>query len=169
MSDADVEAAFLAFYTSDRVMGFLGQWEKHEWLERRVPILREAVMNHLDGRYFSVICTLLPQIEGMLGDLIGEKPNPRNHASKMFRVSRLGGIAKNFYVKVIVEGSDWQRIAPIPELSRNAILHGSTTDYGTQKHSLQVLIIVDIIVSGIAERRAEQEALHGHEEVGEQD
>jgi hypothetical protein len=153
LSNADVEAAFLMFYTPEVVQEFAGRWEGYEWLASRLPIFREGLINHLEGRYFSAVCTLLPQIEGVLADELGRKPIPKCDAGILFRNSRLGSVAKDFYIRVVLESFNWASEAPVPTLSRHAILHGRATLYGTRTHSLKVAIITDIVLSGVEERR----------------
>lgn len=156
LSRDDVEELFVQLYSPEVITEFQRRWEGYSWLQHRLPILREAVANHIDGRHYSAVCTLLPQIEGALGDELGRRPKPKIDAVAYFRDSHLGTVAKDFYVRVILESFEWTTSAPIPELSRHAVLHGRSTDYGTPKHSLKLLIITDIILDGIQDRRTNQ-------------
>ena len=55
---------FASFYTPDRIREFGQRWAGYGWLSHRMPILNEALSNHIDGRHYSAVCLLLPQIEG---------------------------------------------------------------------------------------------------------
>jgi hypothetical protein len=156
LSEAEVSELFVKAYGPGQLTEFLKRWEKHAWLSGRLPILREGVENHVEGRYVSSVCVLLPQIEGVLGDALGRKPNPRGDGAKLLGGTTLSTSAREFYVKVINESFEWTSEAPIPELSRHAVLHGRATDFGTQEQSLKVLLILDEMIRAIAGYRAKQ-------------
>jgi hypothetical protein len=153
LSEGEVSDLFVKSYNSGRLEDLLRQWEPHPWLSRRLPILREGIENHLAGRYFSSVCMLLPQIEGVHGDALGRKPKPRGDAERLLGDTTLSTAAREFYIKVVNESFEWNDDAPIPELSRHAILHGRATNFGTEEHSLKVLLIMDEMISAIAAYR----------------
>jgi hypothetical protein len=143
---------FASFYTPERIKEFGQRWAGYGWLAHRLPILNEALENHIDGRHYSAICVLLPQIDGTLRDALGARPTRANSVG-IIRGYRLATAAGRFFADVVLENFDPDSAAPIPELSRHAILHGRATDYGTATHSLKVILIADIILSSIEEHR----------------
>jgi hypothetical protein len=143
---------FASFYTPERITEFGERWASYGWLAHRLPILREALEDHLSGRHYSAVCVLLPQIDGALREALGAKPTRANSVG-ILRGYQLATAAGKFFAEVVLENFDPDSAAPIPELSRHAILHGKATDYGTPMHSLKVILIADIILSSIEESR----------------
>jgi hypothetical protein len=143
---------FASFYTAERIGEFGSRWVIYPWLRPRIPILREALDNHVEGRHYSAVCVLMPQIEGVLREVLGENPT-RHNITDVIRGSDLDEAAATFYTDVLLENFYPDSAAPIPELSRHAILHGKAIDYGTPTHSLKLILIADIILSIIEENR----------------
>jgi hypothetical protein len=150
----NVEERILAFYSSDVLADLVRSWHDLPWLLERMPILTEGIENHTSGRHLSAVCVLLPQIEGILGEAYGRAPNPQNDASDLFRETRLGAVARDFYIRLFRETVTWDSSAPVPDLARNAILHGRATNFGTPKHSLKVILILDAVIGARSERYA---------------
>ncbi len=143
---------FTSFYTPERIKEFGQRWAAYGWLAHRFQILQEALENHINGRHYSAVCVLLPQIDGALREALGTKPT-RANSTCIIRGYQLATAAGKFFADVVLENFDPDSAAPIPELSRHAILHGKATDYGTPTHSLKVILIADIILSSIEENR----------------
>jgi len=143
---------FSSFYTPKQIREFGQRWAGYDWLSHRLPILQEALENHISGRHYSAVCVLLPQIDGVLREALGVKPTRKNSVG-IIRGYQLATAAGKFFADVVLENFDPDSAAPIPELSRHAILHGKATDYGTPTHSLKVILIADIILSSIEENR----------------
>jgi hypothetical protein len=167
LSEAEVEAEFVGFYDSDVLNAITMGWRRLDWLGPRLEILEEGIGNYAAKRYFSAVCTLLPQVEGVLYETLGKKPNPKNDAPKIFRDTRLSKIAEDFYVRVLQESFDWRVTAAVPTLSRHAILHGRSVAYGTAKHALKVVIVADIVIAGIEERRRLNSEPHEESDTAE--
>src|SRR5262249_46283729 len=119
---------------------------------------QEGLENYVSCRHHSAVCVLLPQVEGALREALGAKPNRANSLG-IIRGYQLGSAAGKFFADVLLETFDPDSTAPIPELSRHAILHGKATDYGTPAHSLKVILIADIILSSIDQNQNES-AVH---------
>jgi hypothetical protein len=77
----------------------------------------------------------------------------RANSVGIMRGFQLATAAGEFFTEVVLENFDPDSTAPIPDLSRHAILHGIATEYGTPAHSLKVILIADIILSSIEEAR----------------
>jgi hypothetical protein len=129
----------------------LEKWKLSKHIGTRASILDEGVQDHLDGRFFSSVCIFSTQIEGVIGEALGRQPNPQNDADIIFRDTTLSKVAREFYITVANESFSWSRSSPIPELSRNAILHGRDTEFGTAKNSLRVILLFDAVWSAIGE------------------
>lgn len=153
LSQEQVVDALMLFYQESAINDLLSDWRRQLWLGNRIRILEEGIANHIAGRFFGSVCTLLPQIEGVLGDELGRKPNPQNDAARLFRKTPLSEVAKNFYVRLAKDSFDWRGGSPLPSLSRSAILHGRAVDYGTSQHSLKIVLIVDAVIAAVANTR----------------
>lgn len=153
----EVRRIFLDLYSPEQVRALKSGWAQLPWLAVRLPILAEGVENHVAGRYFSAVCTLLPQIEGVLGDELRRKPNPQHDGTKIFRDTPLGAVARDFYVRVVHESVGWGPGAAMPDLSRHAILHGRDTGFGTEERSLKTILILDAVIGAVREQRDERE------------
>jgi hypothetical protein len=149
----EVTQLFIDLYGQERMKELLEKWKQSEHIGRRAPILNEGIQDHLDGRFFSSVCIFSTQIEGVIGEAIGRQPNPKNDADIIFRDTTLSRVARAFYIKVANESFSWSRSSPIPELSRNAILHGRDTEFGTPSNSLRVILLFDAICSAIGEMK----------------
>lgn len=148
---------FASFYTPDQINEFGQRWASYGWLSHRLPILQEALENHNNGRHYSAVCVLLPQIDGVLREALCAKPTRANSVS-IIGGDELATVAGKFFADVVLESFNPDSAAPIPELSRHAILHGKATDYGTSISSLKVILIADIILSSIEENRNQSAA-----------
>jgi len=154
LSDTEVEDLFIQAY-SPRILGEIERkWASYGWLADRLPILQEALANYPDGRYHSVVCTLMPQLEGISGTEFGRKPKPKDDAPAVFGESPHGALVSDYYLQVILETFDaWNPTSPVPDLSRHAILHGRATGYGTKAHALKLIIVTDYLLASFEARR----------------
>lgn len=149
----EVSQLFIELYGQKRLKELLEKWKQSEHIGRRATILDEGIQDHLDGRFFSSVCIFSTQIEGVIGEALGRRPNPKNDAHIIFRDTTLSKVARSFYIKVANESFSWSRSSPIPELSRNAILHGRDTEFGTASNSLRVILLFDAVWSAIGEMK----------------
>jgi hypothetical protein len=151
-----VSELFVGFYDQNRIERLLAHWGSYEWLRHRSEILRQGIESHNERRYFASVCTLLPQIEGTLGEELKRAPNPQNDAGSLFDETHLSKAARVFYVRLARGSFSWSPEEEVPDLSRNAILHGRDTAYGTRQHSLKVILMLDAVLAIIQERRSGQ-------------
>jgi len=152
LSDEDVTDLFIELYDSKLLNTLLTEWKRSEYLGERGPILEEGTQNHLDKRFCSAVCVFLPQIEGVIADELGRKPNPQNDAGVIFNDSTLSKVAREFYVNMARSSFTPTSKIPAPDLSRYAILHGRDTSFGTASHSLRVILLFDAVWSAIGDR-----------------
>ena len=155
LSDSDVEDLFVRAYSPRILAEIGGKWASYQWLAERLPILQEALANYPDERYASVVCTLMPQFEGLLGTVLGRKPNPEIDGPTIFRDSPHGTLVSDYYLQVILATFQaWNPSLPVPDLSRHAILHGRATTYGTKVHALKLIIVTDYLLASLDDRRS---------------
>lgn len=165
LTPEEIAEIFASFYTPEETSNFGKRWARYGWLAPRLPFLQEVLDNHINGRYISAVCVLLPQIEGSLREALGTNPRKKNVAS-VIRRSRLTDAATQFFTNVVLEDFVPDSTAPIPELSRHAILHGKAINYGTPTHSLKLILIADIIFSSIDKQWESRRSTNSHNAGG---
>lgn len=164
ISPDEVAEILIKHHTPNKIAEFGDRWRGYAWLGPRLPIFLEALASYVDGRHYSTVCTLLPQFEGVLRELLGNKAIEENSIGTAGKIG-FGSAAGRFYAQVIREQFWPTSGSPIPELSRHSILHGNATDYGTAKHSLRVILIADIILSSVNDSREEPEEASSASEI----
>jgi hypothetical protein len=147
----------LELYDRGTLERLVAEWAQFEWLAPRLPAIREGIGSYKDGRYYAAVCTLLPHVEGVLEDVMEKRPNVQNDAEKFFRDSPLSSVAKEYLVKVWKTGFGFGPAEPVPEMSRNAILHGRDLSYGTKAHALRTILVLDAVLGAADERRRDAE------------
>lgn len=147
LSSTDVTELFIEYYSPERIDAITERWKSYTWLRQRVPILAEGIQDHKDGRFFSSVCLLLMQVEGVIGTFLGREPNAQNDARLVFQDSKLSAAAEGFYVRVAKESFDWTFEQGSRGLARRSIMHGHNVAYGTAGHSLQTILILNWILT----------------------
>ncbi|TVP61487.1 MAG: hypothetical protein EA343_14230 [Nodularia sp. (in: Bacteria)] len=155
--------------TIDRIHETLERWQKESVsninIQNRYPILKEALYAHLEGNFFLSVSTLVPQVEGIIRDIIKD-----HDMNATFR-----GISDTEIVKAIESLEEiWRRklninpprptplksmlkmlnnlykddreISSNDGLDRKGICHGGITNFGTAKNSLKLILILDRII-----------------------
>jgi hypothetical protein len=176
LSREEVVETVLESYDHGTIEELVREWASLDWFTARMPAIQEGIDSFLDGRYFAAVCTLLPHVEGVLGEELRRKPNPQNDAGKFFSDTPLSETAKEFYIKVARADFWFDPGKPVPEMSRNAILHGRDVSYGTKGHALRTILVLDAVIGAVDEHRKDREEserwaewrkAHGFEEMGE--
>ena len=138
-----------------------------EVLGRRTNIIDEAIANHVDRNYHASVCTLLPQIEGVFGDLLILRGLVKAHRGKLYEVDtdgryvrgRRGGKREIKDLGRLVERSGYRNHPELGTLAgfltdylfaeRNPILHGRKTNYGRAKLSTQALFVLYLLADEV--------------------
>lgn len=138
-------------------------------LRRRWKIIASALDAHRHRNYLLAILALLAQLEGIIGDALILKgmAAPIGHkiyckgADGHLKRNRKGELIELRGVGQLVQNSDFHSYEVL-ELTvdllttslvseRNAIMHGRRTAYGTAKLSTQLLLLIFVFSSAIAE------------------
>lgn len=143
----------LNFYDEETLNEKLDLWKTKNWLIARIPILEEVIKAHLNGNYWLSIPGILPQIEGVIAyafkyagysfskkrktyiDLLFKEEFPFTHIHKTIK-----SFMNNIIFIDFGHGS-----SPKSFLSRDAILHGGDTSYGTAENSLKMILLFDYL------------------------
>lgn len=158
-----IEKTMLEHYTDEALANRLREWEAKEWFRHRIPLLRQAVEAHSEGRYVLSIPVLLAQTEGLIADGYGHKGvlgyKPRHGSSKKdpptiaeyfdqhLREEGLFSFdeqVKQFFLEVVLSRFEHGAV-PSYQLSRHAIMHGGDVNYGTVANSLRCILLFDYL------------------------
>lgn len=145
---------FVKLYSSEQMERFLENWEKIEWLNSRINILKEVIDCHKEGKYFSSVATLLPQIEGVIvygnnaSGFMSQK-DIRNLVETSLNEETsfsLDDTVRLFYINVLQAGFEHGKVKK-SFLSRHAILHGGDLEYGNELNSIRCIVLFDYLVN----------------------
>lgn len=141
-------------FSDEIIASYYKNWLEIEWLRPRFGILHESMLSYFDGRFFSAVSTLLPQIEGIIvdrGSTIGyvSQREVRRIGESLLDESgdfSLDDAVRMFYVECVLDSFQHGQSIRSP-LSRHAILHGADTRYGTKLNALRCILFFDYLVS----------------------
>ena len=130
----------------------LDKWESKKWLKKRIPILKEAIVSHINNRYYASISVILPQIEGIIVFGYGQygymnQKKLKKYIKKLLKDDEkcsFDSAIKRFYLEIILNNFEHGK-PPESFLSRHAILHGGDMDLGTAENSLKSILMFDYI------------------------
>jgi hypothetical protein len=132
--------------TKENVLGLLEDAEElHPALTSRIPIVRDAVGAHFEGKYSLSVPALFPQIEGFhreYGGLTLKQNFVPTLPKDVWNARFLPGFTDsihffNAYLTKLFEGSQ-----PDDSFNRNPILHGANASYASEDWSLILILIV---------------------------
>ncbi|KFI01421.1 hypothetical protein P8879_02175 [Bacillus spizizenii] len=138
----------------------LKYWEKHhEFLKKRMPLLRSCIRAHNLGMYYLVVPALLTQLEGIIFDSFKIKGSTTTAMLKKAidllletknddsSISFHDNINK-YYKEKILSGFSYGK--PVgTDVSRHAILHGYDLEFGKEIVSLKVILLLDYIIEAV--------------------
>ncbi|MCY3607496.1 MAG: hypothetical protein OXG57_03535 [Acidimicrobiaceae bacterium] len=117
-----------------------------EQFPHRADILREAFEAHRHQRYFSSVALFLTQADGICQEIIGKSIY---RAKTIAQADDIGeqfqeGILRELFMGLMWHGwplvlSDRKRPSGFSELNRHQVLHGESTDFGTEECSLKAM------------------------------
>lgn len=149
---ANVEEFVMAKFGEKELKSILSQWEKRDWLKKRLSILREVIESHIEEKYFLAIASLLPQMEGIIvdgyrhsGKLHGGKY--RDYLKKLLNKNdklSFDYAAENFLFEIVLINFE-HGYELGSSLSRHAILHGADVNYGSKTNSLKCILLFDYL------------------------
>ena len=152
-----------ALMSNQRVKETLTSWLAQLKITHRHIILKEGIESHLDQRFYASTSTLMPLVEGFLRDVLGEdyefnsmrkddmkkatnalksiwKNKSYNTPEMTLLLDPLPHVVADLYEEYIKSES-------IPgKLYRHGVCHGNQTDFGSEKNSLRLILILDRII-----------------------
>jgi hypothetical protein len=148
----NIEKFVIAKFGDKELDLILSQWEKRDWLKKRLPILREVIQSHIEGKYFVAVAGLLPQVEGIIADGYRHsgklrKKKYRDYVEKLLNKNdklSFDDAAKNFLFEIVlINFEHGNKLGS--SLSRHAILHGADVNYGSKANSLKCILLFDYL------------------------
>ena len=154
--------------THERINETLSHWKEKPNIDGRINILEQAIEAHIEGKFYLSVSTLIPQIEGLLREALKAMSRPDNFLSMQLEernralnalkelwilqdytfkktsclVDRLFDALNDLY-----EDNNPSESIPISnKLSRHGVCHGFQTDFGTEKNSLRLILLLDRII-----------------------
>lgn len=145
----EIDDYMLRKYDKQLLERIVKNWERKKWLASRMPILRQAVEAHLEGKYWVAIPAILPQVEGIIVEGYGHDGMvPFNtvitYLDELLSTDDRRSIRKmlnkrvNQFINKVLFRHNYKAL-----LNRHAILHGWDIDYGTQVNSLKAILLFD--------------------------
>lgn len=129
----EAERGLVSFYADEQRMKFaIMSLGKFEPLRARMPLIERAREDHRAGRYYAVVLTLLPVMDGFVNDF--EKVHRGLHARDAAELVAWDSVVGHHMGlssthKVFTKSFSKRQDEPIYELHRNGILHGNLTDF----------------------------------------
>lgn len=167
-----IEKCIMEYYNHDVLHSIMDVWLEQPWIDQwQKEALEEAIENYEDGRYYSTGSILMCQLGGLITRLyditktIEEIPQeekqeilslydigkPNSEKAKVIQMMSiqdqsilLWERSANYFANYVYSSSNnIKKFQKDP--GRNKICHGELTNYGTQKHALKAILVIDII------------------------
>jgi hypothetical protein len=150
--------------TVDRINETLKFWQGVSNLNNRNDILEQALSAHNEGKFFLSVSTLIPQVEGIIRDIIESNGGNADFGGmsdseikkaiqslkdiwqNKHRNTRLLNLLDNIFEMVSGLYLDDRHISHYDGLYRHGICHGRLTNFGTVKNSLKLILIIDRLI-----------------------
>jgi hypothetical protein len=153
VSESELGGVFVGFYDEQQLSEMQKRWEANQHIAHRATVLSEGMANYAEGRFASCVSLVLPNLEGVIGDYLNRKPNPKNDVLTLFDASGLDDAAAEFYRNAVLANFDWQN-DPILGLNRHQILHGKDVSFGTQTNALKTLLLFDAFQQAVLDKQS---------------
>ena len=172
LSNIDVDFLFTdVLMDNNRIQQTLQLWESQSKISKRLPILKEAIEAHIDGKFYLSVATLIPQVEGVLRDSLTSmgrnddfnsmdyehiykavtalidlwKPQSSKTEQALMRLEN----GKNRLPEAVADLYREYTTAPAPmkgKLYRHGVCHGLQIDFGSKKNSTRLILLLDRII-----------------------
>ena len=126
-------------------------WTANQHLQRRLPLLQQALKAHALGLYGVSVPTLLAQFEGLIVDMMSHVGRMnyeqlKAHIATLVAPDSLtGGMLESFVNDALL--AKFSHGLPVPPFSRHAVLHGGDVDYATELNSRTAILLLDHVSS----------------------
>ncbi|PZU92350.1 MAG: hypothetical protein DCE90_18380 [Pseudanabaena sp.] len=165
LSNIDVDFFFTdVLMDNNRVQQTLQFWESQPKISKRLPILKEALEAHIDGKFYLSVAALIPQVEGVLRDSLtamgrNDEFNSMGREDMHKSITALRDLWKlqssktdqaiillNILPDAVADLYE-KYVLPIEgKLYRHGVCHGLQTDFGSKKNSTRLILLLDRII-----------------------
>ncbi|WP_016950659.1 hypothetical protein [Anabaena sp. PCC 7108] len=168
----DIDEFFInKLMTVDRINTTLSSWKEFNNVQHRYPILKEALEAHNESNFFLSVSTLIPQVEGVIRDIIEKNTNITNMKKisdcdglsnrdidraiksleliwRQKHINNIGNILRLSQLFKMLENlyKDDREIPNNDGLYRKGICHGGITNFGNAKNSLKLILVLDRLI-----------------------
>lgn len=165
LSDIDVDVLFTDILMDNkRIQQTLEFWKSQTTISKRLPILREAIEAHINGKFYLSVATLIPQVEGVLRDSLtamnrnddfNSMDRERMHKSitalrDLWKLQSSKTDQAIILLNVLPDAvADLYEEYDLPiegKLYRHGVCHGLQTDFGSKKNSTRLILLLDRII-----------------------
>ncbi|WEZ07571.1 hypothetical protein P5663_16255 [Priestia flexa] len=139
-------------------------WEGYSFIEKRLPLLRNAIKAHNLKMFELVVPSVISQLEGIVIDAFEIRGKVNGQILEILleylfiennKEERFNFFDKSIYDyyinKVLVTFEHGYAIKS--DISRHAILHGGDTKFGEETVSLKAILLLDSLIEAISELR----------------
>lgn len=167
-----IEKCIMEYYNHEVLHSIMDVWLEQSWIDQwQKEALEEAIEDYEEGRYYSAGSILMCQLGGLITRLydatktleqipqeekkeilslydIGKTNSEKAKVIQMMSIQDQGILlwerSADYFVNYIYSSSgDMRKFTEDP--GRNKICHGELTNYGTQKHALKAILVIDIV------------------------
>jgi hypothetical protein len=141
-------------------------WKTQPKISNRIPIIEEAIEAHIEKRFYLSVSALIPQIEGLMRDSLKSMNRSVDFGSmRKEDMKRATSALKDLWKSQdhnLPEASSlldslpdavsdlYDEFNPTQfvqgKLYRHGICHGLQTDFGSEKNSLRLILLLDRII-----------------------
>ena len=167
-----ITETFFKYFEEDQwnvLREIVGSWETHPYFKNRMPILRDALEAHIEGKYTLTVPTLLTQVEGVASSILKKTAGHtvdimKNVVKNIDYGEFLQAALKDILIDFITSLAGYATIKPeyfTPEkfsellkakgqlesqvMNRHAILHGVQINYASKENSLRAFLLLDAL------------------------
>lgn len=155
-----IAQAIMRYYQSKnyaRLKAMVSNLESNALFAPRMPIIRDALLAHLNRQYTLSIPALLTQIEGVVGDFARHREIPTKLAKKQLFSDTLDNIPSNwmrlavhksvteFVDTTLYASKDFKKLGlrNKERINRHVVLHGRQVNYASERNSLRLFLLLD--------------------------
>jgi hypothetical protein len=153
-------------YDADCLHERLDSWKHYEWIKPRISVLAPAIEAHVRGQYELSIPVLMAQIDSILIENLKDTQWVTQKREEEWITTAcendgtaVGRLAASVFVKAYYQEFDIRQ-STVPDLSRNAILHGIDLGYATDVNSLKMILLLDCTIYISNEERRREAGTH---------
>jgi hypothetical protein len=155
-----IASTIIGLHRADYWEKRIALWEELQIFSARMPYVRKAIEEYLEGDYASAIYVAVPQFEGIINNYVRTAQGAVNSGFRMAlnefkqliesrKVVLFPRFTLDLVIDYIYSGSFWNRTStianPKEDVNRHGIAHGVFTGFESQELALKFLILIDCL------------------------